>query len=73
MNTDFETKAREILERQGVRSIAQRQAAERGLAGPEAEKYVTDTFEICVEGLAMDLQQKAEGEASAITRRIMEV
>ena len=69
---DFKEKASQVFERQGLRDIAKRMAAERGLNGEAAAKFERDVFAECVEGLAMDLQQKAEGEANAITRRIME-
>lgn len=72
MNPDFQANAREVLERQGVRQIAQRMAADRGLAGQEAENFVSKVFEECVEGLAIDLRNEAEGEAASQARKIME-
>ena len=68
---DFKEKATQVLERQGIRSIAQRMAGERGLTGPAAAQFERQLVSECVEGLATDLQAEAEGEANAITRKIM--
>ena len=69
---DFKEKATQVLERQGIRSIAQRMAMARGLTGEAAAQFERELVGECVDGLATDLQAEAEGEANAITRRIME-
>ena len=69
---EFKDKAKHIFERQGLRSIAQRMSAERGLTGEAAAQFERRVFSDCVEGLAMDLQDEADREASAATKRILE-